>query len=70
MWMLPPLTDAILLLEAVSLQRGQMDRQLTMLRNSGALAGLAGIAIGQYTDCGRIYTNSKGWGVLDILCFV
>ena len=46
-WMLPDLSGAILLLEAVSCQPGEVDRALTMLRKSGHLDGLAGIALGQ-----------------------
>ena len=66
-WMLPDMKGAILLLEAVGLQRGQIDRQLTMLRKTGALSGLAGIAIGQYTDCGRANSEDGSWGFVDIL---
>ena len=51
-WALPSLDGAILLLEAVNLRLGHIDRQLTMLRNAGLLRDVAGIAIGQYTDCG------------------
>ena len=48
-WALPSLDGAILLLEAVGMHLGQVDRQLTMLRKAGHLAGLAGVAIGQFT---------------------
>ncbi len=47
---LPPLQGCILLLEAVNMFLGQVDRQLTMLRKGGHLNGVAGIAIGQFTD--------------------
>jgi muramoyltetrapeptide carboxypeptidase len=50
-WALPDLAGAILLLEGVNLRLGQLDRMLTMLRKAGHLDGLAGIAIGQFTDC-------------------
>lgn len=66
-WMLPELDGAILLLEAVGLPRGQLDRQLTMLRKSGALSGIVGVAVGQYTDCGRMGGTDGNWGCLDIL---
>ncbi len=49
-WALPKLQGAILLLEAVNMYVGEVDRQLTMLRNAGHLDGLAGIALGQFTD--------------------
>jgi muramoyltetrapeptide carboxypeptidase len=48
-WALPDLTGAILLVEAVDMHLGQVDRQLTMLRKAGHLCGLAGIAAGQFT---------------------
>ncbi|GAC1040375.1 S66 peptidase family protein [Rhizobium sp. No.120] len=49
-WALPDLNGAVLLLEAVNMYRGQVDRQMTMLRKAGHLDGLAGVAIGQFTD--------------------
>ncbi len=48
-WSLPSLKGAILLLEAVNMHLGQVDRQLTMLRKAGHLKGLAGVAVGQFT---------------------
>ena len=48
-WALPDLADAILLLEAVNMHVGQVDRQLTMLRKAGRLNGVAGVAVGQFT---------------------
>jgi muramoyltetrapeptide carboxypeptidase len=48
-WALPDLAGAILLLEAVTMHVGQVDRQLTMLRKAGHLNGIAGIALGQFT---------------------
>lgn len=49
-WALPRLDGCILLLEAVNMFLGQVDRQLTMLRKGGHLDGVTGIAIGQFTD--------------------
>lgn len=49
-WALPPLDGCILLLEAVNMYLGQVDRQLTMLRKGGHFDGIAAIAIGQFTD--------------------
>jgi muramoyltetrapeptide carboxypeptidase len=60
-WTLPSLRGAILLLEAVNMGLGQVDRQLTMLTNSGRVAELAGVAIGQFT---AFATGNK---VLDVL---
>jgi muramoyltetrapeptide carboxypeptidase len=49
-WTLPDLSGAILLLEAVNMGLGEVDRQLTMLANSGRLSGLAGVAVGQFSE--------------------
>ncbi len=51
-WVLPNFDKAILLIEAVNLRLGHIDRQLTMLIKSGVIKKVVGIAIGQYTDCG------------------
>jgi muramoyltetrapeptide carboxypeptidase len=50
-WALPDLTGAILLLEGINMRLGQLDRLLTMLRKAGHLNGVAGVAIGQFSDC-------------------
>jgi muramoyltetrapeptide carboxypeptidase len=48
----PPLEGAILLLEDVGERPYKLDRYLTQLSLSGALSGLAGVAVGQLSDCG------------------
>lgn len=48
---LPPLEGAILALEDVAERPYRLDRYLTQLRLSGALEGLAGVALGQLTGC-------------------
>ncbi|WP_149746509.1 LD-carboxypeptidase [Rhizobium sp. RU35A] len=48
-WALPDLRGAILLLEAVDCMPGLTDRMLTLLAKGGHLAGVAGIAVGQFT---------------------
>jgi muramoyltetrapeptide carboxypeptidase len=63
-WSLPSLEGAILLIEAVNMFSGQMDRQLTMLRKAGHLRGVAGIAVGQFTDC---FNPIAGFSVIDLL---
>jgi muramoyltetrapeptide carboxypeptidase len=63
-WALPSLSGAILLLEAVELQIGQVDRLLTMLRKGGHLDGVKGIAIGQFT---KFVPSSGGLTVIDLL---
>jgi muramoyltetrapeptide carboxypeptidase len=47
----PDLRGAVLLLEEVEEPPYKVDRMLTQLRRAGALAGLAGIAVGQFTRC-------------------
>lgn len=42
---------AILLLEEVNEEPYRIDRMLTQLLRSGALAGIAGVAVGQFTKC-------------------
>jgi muramoyltetrapeptide carboxypeptidase len=62
-WALPNLDGAILFLEAVEQYLGQIDRQLTMLRNGGYLSGIVGIAAGQFEKC----PPSKGITVVNLL---
>ncbi|WP_406078770.1 LD-carboxypeptidase [Micromonospora sp. NBC_00858] len=52
---LPDLTGAVLLVEDVQEPPYKVDRMLTQLRRAGALDGLAGVAVGQFTDC------ADGW---------
>jgi muramoyltetrapeptide carboxypeptidase len=52
-WALPNFDKAILLVEATNMRIGHIDRQLTMLINSGIIKNIVGIAVGQYTDCGN-----------------
>jgi muramoyltetrapeptide carboxypeptidase len=52
-WTLPDFDKAILLIEAVNLRLGHIDRQLTMLLETGIIKNVVGVAIGQYTDCGN-----------------
>jgi muramoyltetrapeptide carboxypeptidase len=62
-WALPNLEGCILLLEAVNMYLGQVDRQLTMLRKAGHLRGVVGIALGQFTD----FKPSGALTILDLL---
>lgn len=50
---LPDLTGAILLIEDISEFPYRVDRMLTQILRGNALAGLTGVAIGQFTDCGE-----------------
>lgn len=52
---LPDLSGAILLLEEVDEEPYKVDRMLTHLRRAGVLAGLAGIALGQFTRCSDLW---------------
>lgn len=47
----PGLRGAILALEDVDERPYRLDRYLTQLRLAGALEGLAGVALGQFTEC-------------------
>jgi muramoyltetrapeptide carboxypeptidase len=47
----PDLRGAVLLLEEVDEPPYKVDRMLTHLRRAGALDGVAGIAVGQFTRC-------------------
>ncbi|MEO3775540.1 LD-carboxypeptidase [Micromonospora sp. B11E3] len=60
---MPDLTGAILLVEDVQEPPYKVDRMLTQLRRAGALHRVAGVAVGQFTDC------ADGWDttVADVL---
>lgn len=60
---LPDLTGAILLIEEIGEPPYRVDRLLTQLRRSGVLAGLAGVAVGQFTGC----ADRHGVGVAQVL---
>ncbi|WP_345494297.1 S66 peptidase family protein [Nocardia callitridis] len=63
---LPDLTGAILLIEAErTIGLGQVDRQLTQLLRSGALAGIRGVALGRFPGF-EDYTD-RGWNLIDVL---
>lgn len=49
-WTLPRLAGSILMLEAIGRWPGELDRKLTMLRQAGHLDGVAGVAVGQFTE--------------------
>jgi muramoyltetrapeptide carboxypeptidase len=68
-WALPNFDAAILLIEAVNLRLGHIDRQLTMLLNTGIIKNIVGVAIGQYTDCGSANdpTTDSTCSEIDIL---
>lgn len=62
-WALPKLDGKILFLEAVNMYLGQVDRHLTMLRKAGHLDGVAGIALGQFSD----FKPSGSLTIIDLL---
>jgi len=62
-WVLPSLKNVILLIEAVNMGLGQVDRQLTMLANAGHLHGLKGVAVGQFSG----FKAQGGWTIIDLL---
>jgi muramoyltetrapeptide carboxypeptidase len=53
----PDLTGAILLIEDVDEPPYKVDRLLTQLRRAGVLAGLAGVAVGQFVRCTDQWTT-------------
>jgi muramoyltetrapeptide carboxypeptidase len=60
---LPDLTGAILLIEEVGEPPYKVDRMLVHLRRAGVLNGLAGVAVGQFTDCADAWPTS----IVDVL---
>ena len=60
---MPDLTGAILLIEDVSEPPYKVDRMLTQLRRAGVLDGIAGVAVGQFTEC------ADNWpvGIADVI---
>ena len=62
-WALPSIDGAILLIEDVEKGLGHIDRTLTRLIKSGCLAGIAGVAVGQFSK----FAPSKGLTVIDVL---
>jgi muramoyltetrapeptide carboxypeptidase len=68
-WALPNFDNAILLIEATNMRIGHIDRQLTMLINSGIIKNVVGVAVGQYTECGNATdpTGSTKCTEIDIL---
>jgi len=60
---MPDLTGTILLIEDVDEPPYKVDRMLLHLRRSGALAAVAGVAVGQFTNC------ADGWptSIVDVL---
>jgi muramoyltetrapeptide carboxypeptidase len=62
-WLLPDLTGAILLIEAIEMGPGLTDRMLQMLQRGGHLREVRGVAVGQFEKC----NVTPPTGVLDLL---
>jgi muramoyltetrapeptide carboxypeptidase len=63
---LPDLSDTIVFLEDTKTKGlGLIDRQLTQLAGSGALAGVAGIALGSFNGFAGV--EDRGWTIRDVL---
>lgn len=64
-WACPSFDGAILLIEAVDMLIGAIDRSLTQLRRCGCLDGLRGIAVGQFIRSGE--RKDGKWSAVDVL---
>jgi muramoyltetrapeptide carboxypeptidase len=64
-WVCPSFADAILFLEAVDTEIGQIDGILTQLRRAGCLDGLRGVAVGQFIRSAE--PKPGKWSVIDVL---
>jgi hypothetical protein len=62
---LPDLAGTILLIESTDLGLGRADRALTQLMNAGCLAGIAGVAVGQFL--GYREAEPGRWTIVDVL---
>ncbi|MBL9037056.1 MAG: LD-carboxypeptidase [Archangium sp.] len=61
---MPSLRGAVLLLEDIGERPYRLDRMFTQLRLSGALDGVAGIALGEFTGCEEkdaAYSSAEVW---------
>jgi muramoyltetrapeptide carboxypeptidase len=64
-WACPRLEGMILLIEAVDQAIGSIDRSLTQLLRSGALHGVAGVAVGQFIRSAD--PQSGKWSMIEVL---
>jgi muramoyltetrapeptide carboxypeptidase len=64
-WACPSFSGAILFLEAVDTEIGQIDGVLTQLRRAGCLDRLKGVAIGQFIRSAE--PKPRKWSVIDVL---
>ena len=64
-WACPSFDGAILLIEAVDMFIGAIDRALTQLLRSGQLEGVHGVAIGQFIRAGD--KKAGKWSAIDVL---
>ncbi len=64
-WTCPSFNGAILLIEAVDMAVGAIDRSLTQLIRSGCLEGLRGIAVGQFIRSGE--PKEGKWSAVEVL---
>ena len=64
-WACPSFDGAILFIEAVDMEIGQLDAVLTQLRRAGCLGGLKGVAVGQFIRSAE--PKPGKWSVIDVL---
>jgi muramoyltetrapeptide carboxypeptidase len=63
-WLQPP-ARGLLVLEDVGVKPYQVHRMLVQLRDSGALAGTAGVVLGDFSAC--IQHEDQGYDVADVM---
>jgi len=56
---MPALSGCLLLLEDVDEATHRLDRDLTQLRQAGALDGVQGLVLGQFTHCKRSHEDAR-----------
>ncbi len=63
----PDLSGAILFLEDIGEQVYRIDRMLTQLVLAGALARVAGLVFGKFTDCPPAHSSARGFSLEEVL---
>lgn len=64
-WLKPPEGPQLLLVEDVGVKPYQVDRLLVQLRDAGALEGLVGVVLGDFSDC--VQHPDQGYTIDEVL---